>query len=100
MKLTWQHTLIGGETRPYDYCARDGGTQVGRIMKIEHGPAAGEWSWSMYAKAGWAREGLTTHGREDTKQAAADKVSAVYGACIACPTFPENDPENTGSSDC
>lgn len=99
MMLSWQRTTIGGETRPYDYVARDGDSPVGRIMKVEHGPAAGEWSWSVYAKAGWGREDLTIYGREDTKQAAADKVKAVYAACLARPTFPETTPETGGSSD-
>ena len=81
--LTWRHTVIGGETRPYDYCATDGDVPVGRIMKIEHGPAAGEWSWSMYARVGWGKVGLTTYGREGTKQAAADRVAAVYAACFS-----------------
>lgn len=99
MKLNWQHTVIGGETSRYDYCTWDGDTPVERITKIEHGPAAGDWSWSVYAKAAWGREDLTTHGRERTKQAAADKVKAVYAACLARPTFPENNLETTGASD-
>lgn len=83
LRLTWQHTVIGGETRPSDYCATDGDVPVGRIMKIEHGPAAGEWSWSMYARVGWGKIWLTTHGRESTKQAAANKVAASYAACLS-----------------
>jgi len=78
--ITWAHTVIGGETAPYDYCAKDGDTPVGRITRVEHGPAAGEWQWSMYGRIGWGLD-VTTYGREATKQQAADRVREVYEAC-------------------
>ena len=82
MTLTWDHTVIGGRTAPYDYSARDGDVLVGRVMRVEHGPGAGEWSWSMVARVGWGRSDITTHGREATKQAAADRVRVVYESCL------------------
>lgn len=81
MNLTWTHTVIGGETAPYDYSATDGDTPAGRITRVEHGPAAGEWSWSVYARAVVGRD-VVTHGREATKQGAADRVREVYVACL------------------
>ena len=82
MQLTWEHTVIGGQTAPYDYTARDGDVLVGRVMRVEHGPGAGEWMWSMVARVGWGRSDITTHGREATKQAAADLVREVYESCL------------------
>ena len=82
MQLTWERTVIGGRTAPYDYSARDEDVLVGRVMRVEHGPGAGEWTWSMVARVGWGRTDLTTYGREASKQAAADKVRAVYEASL------------------
>ena len=74
MPLTWERTVIGGRITRYDYTARDGDVLVGRVTKIEHGPGAGEWSWSMVARFGWGRTDLTTYPAGAQQKAAAVKV--------------------------
>ncbi len=46
--LKWGRTVIGGETRPFDFRATFQQTSVGRIMREMHGPLAGTWFWSCF----------------------------------------------------
>ncbi|BAB54417.1 hypothetical protein [Mesorhizobium japonicum] len=62
VRLTWDRTVIGGQTAHYDFAASFGDTGVGRIMKEQHGPSAGTWFWTCYD--GGARGTVATKDEE------------------------------------
>lgn len=100
-KLVWQWTVIGGESKPYDYTARDGDTPVGRIIRVDYGPGIGRWRWSMYHPAGLGRPGFSPcTGVVDSKQEAADKVRECYWAALALPPHkPRDEASHRNASD-
>ena len=48
MKITWERTVIGGQTTTYDFHASVGGVSIGRIIRVNHGPSKGRWTYSYY----------------------------------------------------
>ena len=48
VKLTWERTLIGGRTKPYDFAGKDGDVGVGRIYRHDTSGRAHRWYWAMY----------------------------------------------------
>lgn len=68
--LAWGRTVIGGKAVHFDFEGRFQKTGVGRIMKEQHGPSAGTWTWSCYD--GGAR------GRVDTKVEAVAALEVAY----------------------
>ena len=83
MKLTWQRTVIGGQTVPYDFAALDAGQPVGRIYRhdtSEH--QRGEWFWAMNAFGpGINRHGINCSGIVETKAEAVRLVEGTYQRC-------------------
>lgn len=83
MKVTWERTVIGGQTAPGDFLARDEtGRAVGRIYPQMGGHHAGEWFWCFNAfgsDINWPN--YPAIGTEPTKQAAADRVKRVFKMC-------------------
>ena len=48
MKLTWERTLIAGQTKRYDFAAHDGDVKVGRIYRRETSALnRGQWFLSI-----------------------------------------------------
>ena len=69
MKLSWERTIIGGQTKPYDFAARDGANGVGRIYRHETSALnRGNWYWTMNAFGpGINRDGIQWSGIVATK---------------------------------
>ena len=84
MKLTWARTKIGGQTKPYDFAAYDGVTNVGRIYRHDTSERQrGNWYWSMYAFGRSVdRDGVTCTGIASSKPEAAQMVERTYAACL------------------
>ncbi|TGQ71004.1 hypothetical protein EN829_001045 [Mesorhizobium sp. M00.F.Ca.ET.186.01.1.1] len=68
--LTWGRTVIAGQTVPFDFAAQFQQDDVGRIIKVLHGPSANTWFWTCYD--GGAR------GTVKTKPQAVASVEAAY----------------------
>jgi len=69
-KLTWERTLIGGQTKPYDFAAsHDCEEPVGRIYRRDGTVnAAPGWFWAMNASGpGIDRSGINCSGTVATK---------------------------------
>jgi hypothetical protein len=84
LKVSWELTVIAGDTGHEDFTARDEtGRIVGRIYRQIGGHHAGEWFWCMNAHGAdinWPE--YPAIGTEPTKQGAADKVRAVFERCL------------------
>jgi hypothetical protein len=51
LKLTWTRTVIGGQTKPYDFATKLDGVAVGRIYKTEGTSHSGPFSLLIGAQA-------------------------------------------------
>ena len=80
MKVTWRRTEIAGETTHEDFIAEDeNGRTVGRIYRH----LSGGWFYAFQAHGPdivWPTT-YPTSGVEETKQAAADAVRAMFERC-------------------
>ena len=82
MKLTWSRTVIGKQTKPYDFAARDGAEPVGRIYKHETSGGPPRWFWAMQASGpGINRHGIQCSGLVETKADAVRLVEEAYDRC-------------------
>ena len=84
MKLSWERTLIAGQTKPYDFTAKDGARPVGRIYRHDTSvPNRGHWYWTMYAVGqGIDRGGVNCTGMVSSKTEAAQLVERTYAVCL------------------
>jgi hypothetical protein len=79
MKATWERTVIGGQTAPEDYLARD---ETGRSIDRVYRHHMSGWFWCMNAfgpDIKWPE--YPAIGVETTKQEAADRVKQVFEQC-------------------
>lgn len=83
VRLAWGRTVVGGRTAPYDFEASFMGKDVGRIMKNEHGPVAGTWSWSMYYHDPLLMRQNGNRGRADSKDGAMAEIEREFTRFIA-----------------
>ena len=83
MKLSWERTVIGGQIKPYDFTAMDGGKNVGRIYRPETSQhRAGHWWWAMNAFGqGINRHGIQCTGIVPLKAEAVRLVEETYQRC-------------------
>jgi hypothetical protein len=86
IKLTCARTLIGEQTKPYDFEARHGDEAVGRIFRFNAGPRAGNWQWTMIAFGPHLRPPVDCHGTVATKAEAAALVAECYAYALAAAT--------------
>ncbi|MCA0057118.1 hypothetical protein [Mesorhizobium sp. B261B1A] len=77
--LHWGRTVIGGETRPYDFAAKFQSESVGRIMKELHGPSAGRWYWYQGS----------SKGSTETKEEAVFHVERAYTRIVVKADWPK-----------
>jgi hypothetical protein len=80
MNVTWERTVIGGQTAPEDYLARD---ETGRSIGRVYGHHMSGWFWCFNAfgpDIKWPA--YPAIGTEPTKQAAADQVKRVFEMCL------------------
>lgn len=82
MTLAWSRTWPDRNVR-YDYLARDGETQVGRIYRIGGGPADAHWFWTAHGVQNLGGVPGPFSGEEPTKQAAADQVRRKWEQWLA-----------------
>jgi hypothetical protein len=85
MTLTWERTVIGGDTLHYDFVAKAGGIVVGRIIMQKNPPHTGKWDWSFQLGASEFRH-LDMNGTELTKQEAADKIRIAFVTFLDYPS--------------
>jgi hypothetical protein len=84
MKLTWSRTVIGKQTKPYDFAARDGDEPVGRIYRHDTHGGQPNWFWAMNASGpGINRHGILCNGLVETKAEAVRLVEETYERCQA-----------------
>jgi hypothetical protein len=83
MKLTWSRTVIGGQTKPYDFAARHGDEHVGRIFRYQAGPRTGNWRWTMVAFGPHLSPPVDCHGTVASKDKAAALVAECYAFALA-----------------
>lgn len=83
MKITWERTVIGGETATGDFVAVIEGEIAGRIYPYLVGPKKGYY-WTFQLGHGHFRKSNLS-GIVDTKQEAADKVKAEFARWIEYP---------------
>ena len=79
MKLTWEHTVIGGKIAPEDFLARD---ETGRSIGRVYSHHSGRWLWAFQAHGPdivWPS--YPTSGTADEKQQAADAVRETFKRC-------------------
>ena len=82
MKLTWQRTVIGGQTKPSDFSAHDAGKHVGRICCHDTGVERDLWFWTMNAFGpSIDRSGVNCNGIVETKAKAVRLVEETYRRC-------------------
>ena len=79
LKITWQRTVIAGETAPEDFIAEDeNGRTIGRIYRHQ----TGRWLYAFQAHGPdivWPNG--PTSGTADEKQHAADAVREMFERC-------------------
>jgi len=83
VEIIWKPTAIGGEELRYDFCATAEGVLIGRIVKIDHGPSKGEWTWSCML--GHSEFAKGNSSKAASKQQAADEVRAWFGRYLVTP---------------
>lgn len=84
MKITWEKTVIGGQTAPGDWIAQVEGQTIGRIFPHVSGSRKNAWEWSFQLGHGEFRKS-ELHGITDTMQEGADKVKAAFARWIEYP---------------
>ena len=80
MRITWEHTVIGGKIAPEDFFARD---EKGRSIGRAYWHHSGLWLWAFQAHGPdivWPTT-MPATGTTDTKQEAADAVRDMFGRC-------------------
>jgi hypothetical protein len=77
LRLVWARTVIGGETGQYDFSARYREEIVGRIYRYNHGPAQGQWFWTMNAIGGY-RSRYDVTGMAKSKDEAVFRTERAY----------------------
>ena len=77
VNITWRRTVIAGETKPEDFIAEDeSGRTIGRVYRHH----SRRWFYAFQAHGpdiNWPTT-YPTSGVEETKQAAADAVRAMF----------------------
>lgn len=83
VSLTWSRTVIGGKTAPYDFHARDGEIDVGRIYWDKGTSHSGPyWFWAMQAWGpGINRHGILCSSTVPTKEEAVAAVARAWEKC-------------------
>lgn len=84
MKITWERTIIGGETASGDFIAVVEGETIGRIFPHISGWRKNAWEWSFQLGHGEFRK-AQLRGIEDTKQEAANQVKEAFARWIEYP---------------
>lgn len=77
----WSRTDLGSGPLHADFAAKVLDEEIGRIMRIPHGPREGEWSWSMTAHKKVDAFKMALQGSLATKQEAARMVEWAYTQC-------------------
>lgn len=79
---TWQRTDFGYGPLHADFCATILGEGIGRIMKLQHGPSQGAWTWAMNAHRNIDAFKMALNGHSGSKQEAARMVEWAYTQCV------------------
>ncbi|MEI4482255.1 MULTISPECIES: hypothetical protein [unclassified Phyllobacterium] len=82
--ITWERTVIGGETAPGDFIAIVEGETIGRIFPHISGWRKDAWEWSFQLGHGEFRK-AQLRGIEDSKQGAANQVKEAFARWIEYP---------------
>ena len=81
VKVTWEHTVVGGKIAPEDFLARD---ETGRSIGPDYRHHFGKWLWAFQAHGPDIKWPINspTMGTTETKQDAADMVRQVFESCL------------------
>ena len=86
MKLTWGRTLIGGQTKPYDFAAKDSDAASAASIGTIPAARAHRWYWAMNAFGpDIDRRGVTCSGLVESKAVAVRTVEETYAVCLERP---------------
>ena len=79
----WRRTW--GDEKPFDYSAKDGNVNIGRVYKVNGGPEHDQWHWAMHAFLPLPAEGPkkgaiqgSDDGTADTRDEACRQVEESY----------------------
>ena len=87
-------TALDPEVRFPRFHMETGDEQIGGVDRIDAGPQAGMWQWSMTVALPGPRYGPPTHGVEDSRGKAARRMIEVYHHYLS--TRPERYPKERG----